>query len=78
MASIRFADLQSRPIEFLDFTSLTLDEFQILIPPFEVTFQAHMATWRLDGKPRTARQFTMYQNCPLPTPRIGCCFLGIS
>jgi DDE superfamily endonuclease len=68
MASIRFADLQSRPTEFLDFTSLTLDEFQQLVPPFEAAFQAHMATWRLDGKPRTARQFTVYQNCPLPTP----------
>jgi hypothetical protein len=22
----------------------------------------------LDGKPRTARQFTVYKNCPLPTP----------
>jgi hypothetical protein len=30
MASVRFTDLQSRPTEFLDFTSLTLDEFQQL------------------------------------------------
>jgi hypothetical protein len=22
----------------------------------------------LDGKPRTARRFTVYENCPLPTP----------
>ncbi len=43
--------MQSRPTEFLDFTSLTLDEFQHLIPPFEAAFQAHMAAWRLDGKP---------------------------
>ena len=35
MASLRFADVQSRPTEFLDFTSLTLDEFQQLVPPFE-------------------------------------------
>src|SRR5712671_2081940 len=68
MAGVRFADLQSRPTEFLDFTSLTLDEFQQLVPPFEAAFQAHMAAWRLDGKPRTARQFAVYQNCPLPTP----------
>ena len=68
MASVRFADVQSRPLEFLDFTSLTLDEFQQLIPPFEAAFQAHMAAWRLDGKPRTARRFSVYQNCPLPTP----------
>ena len=26
-----------------------------------------MAAWRMDGKPRTARRFTVYQNCPLPT-----------
>src|SRR5881409_1243878 len=68
MAGVRFADLQSRPTEFLDFTSLTLDEFQQLVPPFETAFQAHMASWRLDGKPRTARQFAVYTNCPLPTP----------
>ena len=68
MAGVRFADLQSRPMECLDFTSLTLDEFQQLVPPFEAAFQTHMATWRLDGKPRTARQFAVYQNCPLPTP----------
>jgi len=68
MAGLRFTDLQSRPTEFLDFTSLTLDEFQQLVPPFEAAFQAHMAAWRLDGKPRTARQFAVYQNCPLPIP----------
>jgi Helix-turn-helix of DDE superfamily endonuclease len=68
MGSLQFTDVQSRPTEFLDFTSLTLDEFQQLVPPFEAAFQAHIAAWRLDGKPRTARRFTVYQNCPLPTP----------
>ena len=68
MASIRFTDVQARPTEFLDLTSLTLDEFQLLVPPFEAAFQAHMREWRLDGKPRTARRFSVYQNCPLPTP----------
>jgi len=68
MAGVRFTELQSRPLEFLDFTSLTLEEFQQLVPPFETAFQARMAAWRLDGKPRTARRFTVYKNCPLPTP----------
>ena len=68
MASVRFTDVQARPTEFLDLTSLTLDEFQQLLPPFEAAFHAHMAAWRLDGQPRTARQFTVYHNCPLPTP----------
>jgi Helix-turn-helix of DDE superfamily endonuclease len=68
MASVRFTDVQARPTEFLDLTSVTLEEFQQLVPPFEAAFQAHLATWRLDGKPRTARRFTVYKNCPLPTP----------
>jgi len=68
MAGLRFTDLQSRPMEFLDFTSVTLDEFQQLVPPFETAFHARMAAWRMDGKPRTARRFTVYKNCPLPTP----------
>src|SRR6516162_3778172 len=68
MAGLRFTDLESRPLEFLDFTSLTLDEFQQLVPPFETAFQARMAAWRMDGKPRTARRFTVYKNCPLLTP----------
>jgi hypothetical protein len=68
MAHVQFTDVQDRPTEFLDLTSLTLDEFQQLIPPFEAAFQAHMAAWCLDGKPRTARRFSAYQNCPLPTP----------
>jgi len=75
MGSLQFTDVQSRPTEFLDFTSVTLDEFQQLVPPFEAAFHAHMAAWRLDGKPRTARQFAVYKNCPLPTPEDRLFFL---
>ena len=75
MAGLRFTDVQSRPTEFLDFTSLTLEEFRLLLPPFESAFQAHMATWRFDGTPRTARRFTVYKNCPLPTPEDRLFFL---
>jgi hypothetical protein len=64
MAGVWFAELQSRPMEFLDFTSVTLDEFQQLVLPFEAAFQDHMAAWRLDGKPRTAHRFTVYKHCP--------------
>jgi hypothetical protein len=52
----------------LDLTSVTLDEFRRLVPPFEAAFQAHLAQWRFDGQPRTARRYTTYQTCPLPTP----------
>jgi hypothetical protein len=78
MAGVRFTELQSRPMEFLDFTSLTLDEFQQLVPPFEAAFHAQMAAWRMDGKPRTARRFTVYQNCPLPTPEDRLLFILVS
>jgi hypothetical protein len=68
MGTLRFADIQPRPTEVLDLTSLTVEEFRALVLPFEAAFQAHMAEWRLDGRPRTARRYTTYTNCPLPTP----------
>jgi hypothetical protein len=75
MACVRFAALQSCPREFLDFTSLTLDEFQQLVPPFAAALHASMAAWRLDGKPRTARRFPVYEHCPLPRPEDRLFFL---
>ena len=68
MAGLRCSELQARPMEFLDFTSVTLDEFPPLVPPFEAAFHARMAAWRMDGKPRIARRFVVDKNCPLPTP----------
>jgi Helix-turn-helix of DDE superfamily endonuclease len=68
MGTLRFADLQSRSTEVLDLTSLTVEEFEQLVPPFEAAFQAHMARWRLDGRRRSARRYTTYKNCPLPMP----------
>ena len=68
MGTLRFTDLRTRPTEVLDLTSLTVNECEQLASPFETAFQAHMALWRLDGKPRIARRYTTYKNCPLPTP----------
>ena len=52
MGSLRFTDIQTRPTEVVDLTSLTLNEFQQLVPPFEAAFQTHTAEWRLDGPSR--------------------------
>ena len=49
-------------------TSLTLEEFRPLVPPFETACQVHMTTGRLDGQPRSARRYTTDKNCPLPMP----------
>jgi hypothetical protein len=78
MASVRFTDVQARPTAFLDFTSVTLDAFPQLVPPVEAAFHAHMAAWRLDGKPRTVRQCIVYTNCPLPTPEDRLFFMLVS
>jgi hypothetical protein len=56
MGTLQFADIQTHPTEVLDLTSLTAEEFRELVLPFEAAFQAHMAEWRLDGRPRTARR----------------------
>src|SRR3954454_16942036 len=39
MSGVRFADVQGRPAEFLNLTSLTLEEFEALVAPFEAAFQ---------------------------------------
>ncbi len=44
MARLRYADLARKPLDVLDMSSLTRDEFQTLVPPFEAAFQ------RLCGK----------------------------
>jgi len=67
VAGLRFRDVAHRPLEVLDLTSVTVDEFAALVVPFEAAFQAHMAAWRFDGQPRGARRYTTYATCPLPT-----------
>ena len=65
MAGVWFTDLQSRPLEFLDVTSLTLDEFQQLVPPFETAFHARMVAWRM-GKPLPPKGGSLRQQVLLP------------
>ena len=48
-------------------TSLTVDEFEALVPPFEAAFLQYMAAWTFHGRPRQSRSYTTYKNCPLPT-----------
>jgi Helix-turn-helix of DDE superfamily endonuclease len=68
MSGLRYAEVSQREQKFLDVTSLTVEEFEQLVPAFEEAFQERMKEWCLDGKPRTGRPYTTYANCPLPTP----------
>ena len=77
MPALRFGDLEAKPTTVLDMTSLTIEEIRQLVPAFEAAFAAHMAVWRLDGKPRTARRYSTYSNCPLPTPEDRLLFILI-
>lgn len=63
-----YRDLPAHTSEVLDLTSLTVDEFTALVPPFEEAFLGYMADWTLHGRRRQARHYTTYKNCPLPTP----------
>jgi Helix-turn-helix of DDE superfamily endonuclease len=65
---IRYRDIPTHTTEVLDLTSLTVDEFAALVPPFEAAFLGYMAEWTLHGRRRQARRYTTYTNCPLPTP----------
>ena len=63
----RYRDIRERPTQVLDLTSLLPDEFELIVPPFEQHFQAHMDQWTMTGKPRTSRRHSTYTNCPLPS-----------
>jgi hypothetical protein len=65
---MRYAEVCQKDIKFLEFTSLTVKEFEQLVPVFEKNYQERMKYLRLDGKPRTGREYQTYSNCPLPTP----------
>ncbi len=67
MSKLSYCDIKGKEREFVALTSLRVNEFEQLVPGFENAFQSYMSQWRLDGKPRTKRRYTTYQNSPLPT-----------
>ena len=64
---LRYQDIKTKAYRILDLTSLTVDEFEQLVPPFEAAFVRHMRNWMMEGKPRTGRRYSQYASCPLPT-----------
>lgn len=69
MSGLRYAEVSQKEQKFLDLTSLTVEEFDQLVPSFEEAFQERMKQWCLDGKKRSGRPYTTYANSPLPTPQ---------
>jgi hypothetical protein len=64
---LRYQSEKDKTNRILDLTSLTVEEFEQLVEPFERAFVRHMQHWTMEGKPRTARAYTPYTNSPLPT-----------
>jgi hypothetical protein len=65
--ALRYITERAKAYRILDLTSLTVEEFETLVPAFEHAFLAHMQEWTLEGKPRTGRRYSQYANCPLPS-----------
>lgn len=65
--SLRYREQRTKTNRILDLTSLTVEEFETLVPAFETAFLEHMDEWTLEGKPRTGRRYSQYKNCPLPS-----------
>jgi hypothetical protein len=64
---MRYAEISRKEQKCQDLTSLTVKEFDNLLPVFEDEFQKYMKIHRLDGKDRFGRKYVTYANCPLPT-----------
>ncbi len=72
---LRYASERDKANQILNLTSLTVEQFEQLVEPFEQAFVRHMREWTMEGKPRTARAYTPYVNSPLPTPEDRLLFL---
>jgi hypothetical protein len=58
---LRYLDLIQNPRRFLALTGYTVDEFQALLSFFRVRFQAYVARFTLEGKPRQNRTYSTYK-----------------
>jgi Helix-turn-helix of DDE superfamily endonuclease len=64
---VRYQDIKTKAYQILDLTSLTVDEFEQVVLPFETAFVRYMQMWTMEGKRRSGRRYSQYATCPLPT-----------
>src|SRR2546428_4658168 len=58
---LRYRDIPTHTTDVLDLTSLTVDEFEALVAPFEAAFLQYMAEWTFHGRCRQSRRYTTYK-----------------
>lgn len=64
---LRYQNIAGNDTRLIALTTLTREEFEALVPPFEACFLEAMQTATIDGLPRQNRRYTTYKNAPLPT-----------
>ncbi len=64
---LRYMELIHNPRRFLALTGYTVDEFRALLSFFRVRFQAYVARFTLEGKPRQNRTYSTYKNSTFST-----------
>src|SRR5712691_2740192 len=52
---LRYRDIPTHTTDVLDLTSLTVDEFDALVGPFEAAFLQYMTAWTFHGRRRQSR-----------------------
>ena len=72
---LRYASERDKANHILNLTSLTVEQFEQLVEPFDQAFVRHMNVWTMEGKPGTARAYIPYATSPLPTPQDRLLFL---
>lgn len=68
MGQRRYEDVVQEPAKLQALTTLTVEEFEELVGPFETAFREYMSEWTLEGKRRQNRAYVSYATSPLPTP----------
>jgi len=64
---LRYLELIQNPRRFLALTGYTVAEFRALFSFFTVRFQAYVARFTLEGKPRQHRAYSPYKNSTFAT-----------
>jgi hypothetical protein len=65
---VRSEDARATRPRIFELTGLTVEEFERLIPAFEVAFLLRMEHWTSGGTRRTGRRYMEPANASLPTP----------
>jgi len=65
---LRYEDVRATLDRIFELTGVTVEEFDRLVPAFEVAFLLQMEHWTLRGQRRSGRRYVPQADASLPTP----------